>query len=71
MRKHGIVFLAATSLTSTAMAGDDWSIDWYTIDSGGMKFSAGGDFELTGGFGGLTLEELADLLFSDRFESKQ
>ena len=28
MRKHGIVFLAAIWLTSTAMAGDDWSIEW-------------------------------------------
>lgn len=28
----------------------------------------GGQWRLTGGFWGLTLEELVDLLFSDRFE---
>ena len=29
---------------------------------------SGGSWRLTGGFWGLTLEELADLLFRDRFE---
>lgn len=31
---------------------------------------SGGDWRLTGGFWGTTLEELADLLFSDRFEDE-
>lgn len=31
---------------------------------------SGGEWHLTGGFWGMTLEELADLLFSDRFESE-
>lgn len=75
-----------------AAAGNDFSIDWYTVDGGGEMFSAGGEFELsgtlgqwdasqtrelsgghwklTGGFWGLTLEELADLLFSDRFDDE-
>lgn len=73
-----------------AMAGEDFEIPWYTVDSGGEMFSAGGDYELsgtigqsdatearalsggdwklTGGFWGLTLEELGNLLFDDRFE---
>ena len=33
----------------------------------GRKLS-GGDWDLTGGFWAMTLEELADLLFHDRFE---
>ncbi len=32
------------------------------------RASSGGDWHLTGGFWGMTLEELADLLFRDRFE---
>ena len=72
----------------------DYSIDWYTIDSGGVmqsesgdgqwqlsgtigqwdateaRASSGGGWDLTGGFWGLTLEELADLLFRDRFEEE-
>lgn len=31
---------------------------------------SGGDWQLTGGFWGLTPDELADLLFSDRFEQE-
>lgn len=34
------------------------------------RASSGGDWHLTGGFWGMTLEELADLLFRDRFETK-
>jgi hypothetical protein len=85
----GALLLAAASPLS---AENDWSIDWYTMDSGGVilsesedgdwklsgtigqweateaRASSGGDWSLTGGFWGLTLEELADLLFQDRFE---
>ena len=32
------------------------------------RASSGGGWQLTGGFWGLTLEELADRLFRDRFE---
>jgi len=34
------------------------------------RASSGGDWYLTGGFWGMTLEELADLLFHDRFEEE-
>ena len=34
------------------------------------RAASGGDWHLTGGFWGMTLEELADLLFSDRFEEE-
>ena len=87
----GALLLAAADSLS---ADDDWSIDWYTMDSGGVilsddgsespewqlsgtvgqweateaRASSGGDWQLTGGFWGLTLEELADVLFQDRFE---
>lgn len=93
MRLFQFALVALTFLVTGAVAGDDFSIDWYTVDSGGEMFTAGGDFELsgtigqwdasearalsngqwtlTGGFWGLTLEELADLLFSDRFQNEE
>ncbi len=89
----GLLLAAAGSLS----AGDDWSIDWHTIDSGGVieaddgndppqwqlsgtigqwdateaREFTGGEWRLTGGFWALTLEELADMLFRDRFEDDQ
>ncbi|MCK4343592.1 MAG: hypothetical protein KAY37_17910 [Phycisphaerae bacterium] len=34
-----------------AALGDDFTIDWYTIDGGGHMWSADGDFELSGTIG--------------------
>ncbi len=31
--------------------GNDFSLDWWTIDSGGATFTTGGDFELSGTIG--------------------
>lgn len=36
---------------NTAAAGEDFSIPWYSIDSGGEMFSSGGEFELSGTIG--------------------
>ena len=99
MRKTTILNLIAGTcllgLSGQSLAGDDFSIDWWTIDSGGIMESSdasgdwqlagtigqwdasaarelsGGQWRLTGGFWGLTLEELGDLLFGDRFESAE
>jgi len=38
-------------------------------DATEARAHAGDDWQLTGGFWGLTLDELADQLFKDRFES--
>lgn len=40
-------------------------------DATQIRELSGGEWRLTGGFWGLTLEELADLLFSDRFEMEE
>lgn len=83
----------ALVLTAAGLAqAQDYSIEWYTIDSGGVMQSESGEgqcqlsgtigqwdatepraatgdgWQFTGGFWGLTLEELSDLLFRDRFE---
>ncbi len=31
-----------------AAVGQDYNLDWYTVDGGGAMFTAGGDFELSG-----------------------
>ena len=86
----GALLLAAAGTVQA----QDYSIGWYTIDSGGVmhsesgggqwqlagtigqwdateaRASSGGGWVLTGGFWSLTLEELADLLFRDRFETE-
>ena len=43
-----IVTLAAAA---AGAHGQDFTIDWHTIDGGGEMFSAGGDFELSGTIG--------------------
>lgn len=90
---HRTLLLFQMFLAAPATAGDDFSIPWYSVDSGGEMTAEGGEFELsgtigqwdasearqlsggdwrlTGGFWGLTLEELTDLLFSDRFEAEE
>ena len=37
--------------TGLVSATADYEIDWYTIDGGGVMFSGGGDFELSGTVG--------------------
>lgn len=49
--------------------GGDWKLSgtigqWEATEARALS---GGGWRLTGGFWGLTLEELADLIFSDRF----
>ena len=41
---------ARTVFTSAALA-QDFNIDWFSIDGGGIMFAAGGDFELGGTLG--------------------
>lgn len=53
--------------------GGDWKLSgtigqWDATE--GRELS-GGDWHVTGGFWGMTLEELADLLFRDRFEQDE
>ena len=43
----GIIALVAAA----SVAADDFSLDWWTIDSGGETFSNGGNFELGGTIG--------------------
>jgi hypothetical protein len=55
-RKPNIDGLAATillslGLCSTALAQDDFDLDWWTLDGGGAVFTTGGDFELSGTIG--------------------
>jgi hypothetical protein len=38
----------ATFGVVTIAASDDFSLDWWTVDSGGEMFTTGGDFELSG-----------------------
>ena len=90
----GALLLFATTplLAGENPCAEGCSINWWTIDSGGIIESqsadeqwtlsgtigqwdatearalSGGQWRLTGGFWGLTLEELADFLFRDRFE---
>jgi hypothetical protein len=41
-------FVIAAAATA---AGQDFTIDWYTIDGGGEMFTTGGNFELSGTIG--------------------
>ena len=57
-----ITVLLMLALASTAALTDDFDVDWYTIDGGGEMWTAGGDFELVGGFWpGATVFQLGDL----------
>ena len=38
-------------ITTTSVVADDFSLDWWTIDSGGEMWTIGGDFELSGTIG--------------------
>lgn len=90
----GALLFAAVGTLSAGSCKIDYCIDWFTIDSGGVKFSesadqqwtlsgtigqwdatgarelSGGNWQLTGGFWGLALQELADRIFRDRFEEE-
>jgi hypothetical protein len=41
----------ALTIIPTAIADDDFSIDWHTVDGGGVMAGTGGDFELSGTVG--------------------
>ncbi|UCD76175.1 MAG: hypothetical protein JSV91_04480 [Phycisphaerales bacterium] len=43
--------LSATAAALTSGGYDDFDIDWWTIDGGGVMLSSGGDFELSGTIG--------------------
>ncbi len=91
------LFTGALLLASAGplAAENEWSVDWHSIDSGGVLHTetadeqwrlsgtigqwdasegralAGDGWQLTGGFWGITLDELSEKLFDDRFESGQ
>jgi hypothetical protein len=47
-----LLILVAVSVSGSAAAlADDFTVDWYTIDSGGQMWSTGGGFELGGTIG--------------------
>ena len=51
MVRKRLLPLAALLLSAPAAAGNDWSIDWRTIDGGGEIFTGGGSWELSGSIG--------------------
>ncbi|TVQ34395.1 MAG: hypothetical protein EA370_10645 [Wenzhouxiangella sp.] len=86
------VALMIATLALSAPASAEFEIKQWSIASGGILNSSGGDWtlsgtigqweatearalsgggwQLTGGFWGMSLEELADFLFRDRFEGQ-
>ena len=51
-RGYSIGFALGTIVLGVAAHGD-FDLSWYTMDAGGVMFSAGGDFELSGTIGQL------------------
>ena len=49
-RLLGVIVLSLSMLTAPAY-GQDYDIDWFTIDGGGEMFSTGGDYTLSGTVG--------------------
>lgn len=43
-----IALLMLLAASGAALAGNDWSVDWHTIDGGGTMEAAGGNWELKG-----------------------
>jgi hypothetical protein len=50
-RLNKIIVLIGLSLPLLAHSGQDWSIDWYSIDSGGVLEASGGAWTLAGTLG--------------------
>ncbi|MCA9311338.1 MAG: hypothetical protein KDA21_09045 [Phycisphaerales bacterium] len=51
MRNTLITAASLAALTTVALAGDTFEIDWYTVDGGGETFSTGGQFAIGGTIG--------------------
>ena len=43
--------IAVVLLAAPVWAGAPWTVDWWTIDSGGEIFASGGSWELSGSVG--------------------
>ena len=50
IRSIGLAMILICMCVTTVVA-DDFDIDWWTIDGGGVLLSSGGDFELSGTVG--------------------
>lgn len=48
---RGAAMLATLLLAAPALAGDPWTIDWWTLDGGGEVFTTAGDWTLSGTIG--------------------
>lgn len=46
-----LCFALLLAAADHAWAGDEWEIDWYTIDGGGEVLTAGGEWALSGTIG--------------------
>ncbi|HNQ23970.1 MAG TPA: hypothetical protein PKK06_12840 [Phycisphaerae bacterium] len=46
-----VVVLACLAAAGRAVSMQDFDIDWYTVDGGGVMWCSGGDFELSGTIG--------------------
>ena len=47
----GLFLMIVSALPTTALAGENWSIDWSSIDGGGTMAATGGSWELAGTIG--------------------
>jgi len=55
--RQALVLSLTLALFGGSPAAAEFTIDWRTIDGGGAMLTTGGDFELTGGFWPVTVEE--------------
>jgi hypothetical protein len=46
-----LTLVISAMLATASVSADDFSLDWWTIDSGGEMWTTGGDFELSGTIG--------------------
>ena len=51
MVRKRLLPLAALLLSAPVVAGNGWSIDWWTMDGGGEIFTGGGSWTLSGSVG--------------------
>lgn len=49
--KYHMIIAIVIATATVVMAGESFSVDWYTVDAGGVMGSTGGDFELSGTIG--------------------
>ena len=43
--------ISVAALAATGVVGQDFTLDWWTVDGGGEMWTTGGDFELSGTVG--------------------